>query len=208
MIYITLLLAVSLVAFSNGGNDNFKGVATIYGSGSATYLPSITWATLWTLAGSVASLFLAGALLKNFSGKGLVPDSLTSDPSFLFAVAVGAGSTVLLATRLGFPVSTTHSLVGGLVGVGWAGGGLSRVNLQALDHSFVLPLVLSPVLAVGTGALLYTGLHSFRWSLGLSKQSCICIGTQEGARCHPQRGLDACHAVAATTRVGVGSRPG
>ena len=48
-----LLAAVLFLAYSNGSNDNFKGVATIYGSGTASYRKSLAWATATTLAGSL-----------------------------------------------------------------------------------------------------------------------------------------------------------
>lgn len=178
MILPLLLASACFLAFSNGANDNFKGVASIYGSGTADYRTSITWGTLTTLAGSVASVFLAEVLLKKFSGKSLVPDAMTSDPSFLLAVAAGAGATVILATRLGFPVSTTHGLLGALIGAGWADG-FDRVSLGALDKSFVVPLLLSPVLAVALGAVVYVAFHAARWRMGLAKQWCICVGVKE-----------------------------
>jgi PiT family inorganic phosphate transporter len=58
----------------------------------------------------VTALFFAQALLAKFSGKGLVSASLGASPHFLLAVVLGAGGTVLLATRFGFPISTTHGL--------------------------------------------------------------------------------------------------
>ena len=97
-----LFLATFFLAYSNGANDNFKGVASLFGSGTTGYRTSIWWATLTTGAGSLAAIFLAEALLKRFSGKGLVPDILTVQPEFLLAVALGAGATVILATVLGF----------------------------------------------------------------------------------------------------------
>src|ERR1051325_11690878 len=115
MIFALLGLAAAFVAFSNGANDNFKGVATIYGSGTAGYKVSISWATITTFAGSVTSIFLAQALVKKFSGKGLVPGTLTDSEFFVLAVAIGAGLTVIFATRLGFPISTTHSILGALI---------------------------------------------------------------------------------------------
>ena len=71
-----------------------------------------------TFAGSVYSYFFAKKLIKNFLGKGLVPDEIIGSVAFVLAVALGAALTVLLATRYGFPVSTTHGLVGALVGAG------------------------------------------------------------------------------------------
>src|SRR6266567_2658737 len=152
---ILLFLAICFLAYSNGANDNFKGVASLYGSRTTSYRTAITWATLTTGAGSIAAIFLAKSLLKKFSGKGLVPDALTAQPEFLLAVALGAGATVILATMLGFPISTTHGLTGALVGAGIVTGA-GNVNFGALGKNFVMPLLLSPVTAVIAGAGLYS----------------------------------------------------
>src|SRR4051794_25206830 len=85
-----LVLATCFLAYSNGGNDNFKGVATLFGSKTCSYRTVIWWATVTTGAGSIAAIFVAQALLKKFSGKGLVPDALTTQSAFLLAVALGA----------------------------------------------------------------------------------------------------------------------
>jgi PiT family inorganic phosphate transporter len=181
MIFVLLLIAAAFVAFSNGANDNFKGVATIYGSGTAGYNVSITWATFTTLAGSIASIFLAQELLKKFSGKGLVPDAFTNSEHFLLAVAIGAGFTVILATRFGFPISTTHGLLGSMIGCGLMATGLGGVNFSSLGKGFVTPLLLSPILAVGVGAILYGVFHALRQSLRIPKEWCLCIGTEQRA---------------------------
>src|SRR5829696_8115318 len=103
MITLTLLfIATFFLAYSNGANDNFKGVASLFGSGTTTYRTAIVWATAATMAGSVASIFLAEALLKKLSGKGLVAEEFVGSQAFLLAVAIGAGLTVILATRFGF----------------------------------------------------------------------------------------------------------
>src|SRR2546425_7612606 len=116
MLVTLIFLAVCFLAYSNGANDNFKGVASLFGSRTFGYRTAISWATVATFAGSVAALFLAQTLLKKFSGKGLVPDALIASPQFVLAVAFGAGATVILATLLGFPISITHGLTGALVG--------------------------------------------------------------------------------------------
>ena len=147
-----LLMAVLLVTYSNGGNDNFKGVATLWGSGTLTYRQSLTLATIATFAGSVCSFFFAASLVKSFSGRGLVADDIAGSIRFAFAVALAAGLTVLLATKTGFPISTTHSLVGALVGAGLIASG-NQVNFEKLGKAFFLPLILSPVLAIGISML-------------------------------------------------------
>ena len=158
---VLLFAAAAFLAWSNGANDNFKGVAALYGSGIASYRKALAWATITTGAGSVAALFLAAELLHKFSGKGLVPEALTASPAFLLAVALGAGSTVLLATRLGFPVSTTHAITGALVGAGLTAAP-DAVNFARLWEGFARPLLLSPLVAVGTGALLFVILRAVR----------------------------------------------
>ena len=175
---ILLFIAVAFLAYSNGANDNFKGVASLFGSRTTTYRTAISWATVTTFAGSVCSIFLAQSLLKKFSGRGLVPDALVGSEHFLLAVALGAGFTVILATRFGFPISTTHGLTGAIVGSGLVAVG-GQVAFGVLGKAFLLPLMLSPLLAVLLGALLYLAFRFGRLRLGITKESCICIGTEQ-----------------------------
>src|SRR6266498_3008275 len=171
---VFLFLATCFLAYSNGANDNFKGVASLFGSRTCSYKTAITWATLTTGAGSIAAIFLAQSLLKKFSGRGLVPDALTIQPEFLLAVALGAGTTVILATLLGFPISTTHGLTGALVGAGLVAGA-SKVNLIALGNNFISPLLLSPLIALVAGAALYSVLRALRLVSGIGKAMCVCM---------------------------------
>lgn len=172
-----LFAAVAFLAYSNGANDNFKGVASLFGSRTTSYRTALIWATIATVAGSVCSIFLAEDLLKKFSGKGLVPDVLVASPDFLLSVALGAGLTVILATRLGFPISTTHGLTGAIVGAGLTAVG-DQVKFGVLGAQFFLPLLLSPVIAVALGALIYVVLRVVRLTLGITKESCICVGSE------------------------------
>src|SRR5260370_34447985 len=203
MLTTLLFFAVCFLAYSNGANDNFKGVASLFGSRTCSYRAAISWATVATFAGSLAAIFLAQTLLKNFSGKGLVPDAITASPRFLVAVALGAGARVILATRLGFPISTTHSLTGALAGAGLVAVG-SQVNFAVLGKAFVMPLLLSPLLAVAAGALVYLVAHVIRLRLDITKEMCVCVGGEQQIVPFPQpNGLFAAHALPQLT-VGVG----
>lgn len=173
-----LLLAVGFLAYANGANDNFKGVASLFGSRTAGYRTALTWGTAATFAGSVCSIFLAQSLLETFSGRGLVPDQLIGSGHFLLAVALGAGATVMLATVIGLPISTTHSLTGAIVGGGLAAVG-TQVSLGALRQQFLLPLLLSPLLALVLGAALYVTFRFLRLRLGITKEWCVCVGTEQ-----------------------------
>lgn len=85
-----LVGAVLVLAYANGANDTFKGVATLFGSRTTDYRRALWWAIGTTFAGSCAALFLSSGLTEAFSGKGLVPDVMTRDPRFLLAVGMGA----------------------------------------------------------------------------------------------------------------------
>ncbi|HEY0982608.1 anion permease [Schlesneria sp.] len=161
MLILILVLAVGFVAFTNGANANFKGVASLYGSGTTTLRTALWWGTATTFAGSIAAAFIAEGLLKKFSGRGIVPDTLIESPEFLAAVAIGAALTSFFATRLGFPVSTTHALVGALMGAGLAGNG-TEVHFEALGKNFLFPLFFSPAVAALLGGVSYLILKCLR----------------------------------------------
>jgi inorganic phosphate transporter, PiT family len=170
---ILLFITVCFLAFSNGANDNFKGVASLFGCGAANYRVALTWATITTLAGSVCALFLAQTLLIKFSGKGLAPDELIHSIPFITAVAAGAGLTVILATRFGFPISTTHALLGALTGTTLLA--IGTVKLAALGANFVLPLLLSPVVSMLLAILVYLGFQQIRKRKAISDSLCLCV---------------------------------
>lgn len=168
-----VLAAALLLAFVNGANDNFKGVATLYGSGAFSYRRSVALATGSTLFGSMLSLVLASGLIRAFSGKGIIPPEMLDAP-LLASIALAAAVTVLLATRLGYPVSTTHALVGGIAGAGIVAAG-GALEFLVLARAFALPLLVGPILAVG---LAYLGLQLARRAkstLGIKATSCVCL---------------------------------
>jgi len=187
-----VLVAALLLAFFNGANDNFKGVATLYGSGALSYRRSLALATVSTLLGSLLSFVLATGLIRAFSGKGIIPTELLGPP-LLMSIALAAAATVLLATRFGFPISTTHALVGGIAGAGLVATS-GALELIALLRAFILPLLLGPILAIG---LAYLGLRLARAtarSLNLEIASCVCVsrslapdrpGTRSSCPIHP-----------------------
>ena len=185
MTFVLLFLATCFLAYSNGANDNFKGVASLFGSRTCSYRTAISWATITTFAGSIMSIFLAQTLLKKFSGKGIVPEHLVGSGYFLLAVAVGAGLTVIIATLTGFPISTTHALTGAIIGCGFVAVG-SNLNFSALGKGFVLPLLLSPLLAIVIAGILYILFHALRVATGTSKEWCICVGAEEKVVAMPQ----------------------
>lgn len=159
-----------MLAFANGANDNFKGVATLWGTGRYRYQTVLAWATLATFTGAVLGGVLAGGLVEVFNGSQILGKVASIDPAFLAAVALGGATTVLLATWIGMPVSTTHALAGSLVGAGVLAVGAAEVKWAGLASSIALPLLLSPVLAMVLTLGLFPPLS--RW---FRARSCVCL---------------------------------
>lgn len=184
---ILLFLAAILLCYSNGANDNFKGFATVWGSGAADFDTAKLFATIATVAGAITALYIANDLVASFSGRGLVPNELAGTTSFVFSVALGAGLTVLLATFLGFPISTTHAIIGGLVGAGLAAGlgsSVASVNFTKLGQTFLLPLLLSPLIsALSALSLFFVFRKLFTRQQGALADAGACV-------CEPPAGLN------------------
>lgn len=172
---ITLAALAGLaLAFANGANDNFKGVATLFGAGTTNYRRALTWATATTLLGSITALLLSGGLLQTFRGSGIVPPEVFSEAAFPAAVAVAAAATVLIATLIGMPISTTHALIGGLIGAGLSAAG-AAIGWDILGRKVMLPLLSSPLIAFSGSAALYLIFKMTRRQMRVEPESCVCI---------------------------------
>ncbi len=168
------LLAVFLVmglAFANGTNDVSKAVATLVGSGITNYRTAILWGSAWTVFGALAAGLLAKAMLHTFS-RGLIDPTAALPPTLALSVLVGATGWVLLASRTGLPVSTTHALTGALVGGGLIAMGGHALLWPAIMKNIALPLLVSPFLALTLSVILHPLIRflAHRW-----EGTCLCL---------------------------------
>jgi hypothetical protein len=141
---VSILAFAVLLAAANGSNDDPKGVATLGGTGVASYRRALIWGVVATFAGAMLSLHLAAALTKLFS-TGVITARPT--PAFALSVLVGATAWVTFATIRRLPVSTTHALVGALIGVGLVLGP-HTVAWAGLVPKVLEPLLLSVAVAI------------------------------------------------------------
>src|ERR1043165_6959242 len=168
---LSLFVLLLALAFANGTNDVSKAIATLVGSGITTYRTAIVWGTVWTVLGACVSGLVASALVKTFSS-GLIAPGTATPPALALAVLAGAMIWVLVASRTGLPVSTTHALTGAIVGAGRAAFAGEGLIWSATAKKRALPLLLSPPLALAMSVLLHTGLRTFaaRW-----EGACLCV---------------------------------
>jgi phosphate/sulfate permease len=148
------IMSACLMAFAHGANDVANAIGPL-----AASIGILTTGTLtghgavptWTLAlggfGIVVGLATWGWRVIETIGKKIT--ELT--PTRGFAAEFGAAATIVLATRLGMPISTTHTLVGSVIGVGMARG------IEALDLSTTRVIIISWIVTVPVGALMAVG---------------------------------------------------
>ncbi|MGD9660226.1 MAG: inorganic phosphate transporter [Porticoccaceae bacterium] len=147
---VLMVFTACSMAFAHGSNDvaNAIGpVAAIVGvikSGTVTAKSIVpNWILLLGALGIVAGLATYGYKVMATIGKKIT--ELT--PSRGFAAELGAASTVVLASAAGIPVSTTHTLVGAVLGVGLARG-IGALNLRVIGGIFMSWLITLPAGAI------------------------------------------------------------
>jgi inorganic phosphate transporter, PiT family len=147
---IILLLALLFglyMAWGIGANDVANAMATSVGSRAVTVKQAILIAAVFEFLGA----FLAGGEVTSTIRTGIVdPELLTDEPnkliSGMLAALLAAAVWLTVASRFGWPVSTTHSIVGAIVGFAVAGIGISAVNWGQIA-SIAASWILSPVIA-------------------------------------------------------------
>ncbi|ACJ74721.1 sodium/phosphate symporter [Thermosipho africanus H17ap60334] len=139
------------MAFAIGANDVANSMATAVGAKAITPKQAVLIASILEFLGAI----LFGAHVTKTIAKGIVDLNMISDPNNIligaFSALIASTIWILLATFWGMPVSTTHSIVGGMIGFGLAAGGLQIVNWMTL-LKIVITWVTSPLIG---GAMAY-----------------------------------------------------
>ncbi|NLB00729.1 MAG: inorganic phosphate transporter [Methanomicrobiales archaeon] len=121
IIILGILLAL-LFNFANGLNDAANSIATIIATKALTPLQAVLLAGVFNLLGPLLFTTAIAATI----GRGLV-DPVFLTPPMIFTAMVGAVLWVLITSYLGIPVSSSHALIGGLLGAGIAAAGFGAV---------------------------------------------------------------------------------
>lgn len=146
LLLVTVVLAL-LFDFSNGWHDCANAVATVV---STRVLRPLT-AVLLAGALNVAGAFFSTAVAKMIGGGIVFPDAITN--VVVAGAMAGAICWNLFTLILGLPTSSSHALIGGLVGAAVAHGGWAVVQFNGLNK-ILEAMVLSPLLGFGMGFLI------------------------------------------------------
>ena len=139
----TILLAL-LYAYGNGLNDAANAIATVISTRVLTPSAGVLLGGTMNLLGA-----LTGTAVAKTIGKGIVDPELMTQAAVMAAIT-SAVAWVFVATRLGFPVSVSHSLVAGVLGAGIAVAGLPAVKTATMVK-VLLALGLSPFFGFSAG---------------------------------------------------------
>lgn len=156
IIYIVLAAAFGIfMAWGIGANDVANAMATSVGSRALTIRQAIVVAAVFEFLGAV----LAGGEVTETVRKGIVDTALLQDtPELLvygmLAALLAAGTWLFIASKNGWPVSTTHSIVGAIVGFAAVGIGLDAVQWSKVG-TIVMSWVVSPLTAGFIAYLIY-----------------------------------------------------
>ena len=141
MVLLIVVIAVGLAFdFTNGFHDTANYVATWVG----TRALSPRWAVLVSAAANLAGAFVTTAVAKTV-GQGIIDTGLATEQTVLAAL-LGAIAWNLLTWWLGLPSSSTHALIGGLVGAALAQSGSKGVDWGGVWHKVIIPGAASPVI--------------------------------------------------------------
>ena len=158
--YIVLAGVFGLfMAWGIGANDVANAMGTSVGSGALTLRQAVIIAAIFEFAGAV----LAGGEVTSTIRKGIVdPALMAGSPELLvfgmLASLLAAGVWLLVASNFGWPVSTTHSIVGAIVGFAAVGIGVEAVKWDKVG-SIAMSWVVSPLLAVVISYLLFASVR-------------------------------------------------
>jgi PiT family inorganic phosphate transporter len=156
------LLSACFVAFAHGSNDVGNAIAPLaviaYINNTGNVPQGFLNIPLWILvlggAGIVAGLAVWGKKVIATIGESII----SLQPSGGFCAELATATTILLASRLGLPVSTSHALVGGVVGIGLV------QNYKSIQFSTIKNIALAWIVTIPLSAVLSAGLFSLaRW---------------------------------------------
>jgi PiT family inorganic phosphate transporter len=165
MLEIPLLLMVVIVVaitfdFTNGAHDTANAIATVVSTKVLSPGVAVMMAALLNLLGALLDTHVAQTI-----GSGIVhPDMIRGCQALTLAALIGAIAWNIITWYLGLPSSSSHALIGGLIGSTLAYRGLEALNFSSILHKIVLPLVVSPLAGFLVGYLLMLALSWSFWS--------------------------------------------
>jgi len=153
-----LLIVIVLVAlvfdFTNGAHDCANAIATVVSTKVLSPRTAVTMAAVLNLVGALLGSEVASTL-----GKGIVnTDVVMGSTILVLAALIGAIFWNLLTWYYGLPSSSSHALIGGLIGAAVTHAGFASLNVASIFKKIILPMLLSPLAGFVVSYLVMTAL--------------------------------------------------
>ena len=156
LLTIAIILSIVLAfvfTFLNGMNDAANSISTIIATKVMTPVQAILWASFWEFAAFILirlvldKTFAVGNTMANFAEQSVI------DPYLILSALVGAAIWVWICTKNGMPISTSHALIGGIIGAAWFVNGSSVLHMKPIIITLAF-IVLSPLIGLFLGFFL------------------------------------------------------
>jgi PiT family inorganic phosphate transporter len=148
--FLVFIIFVALAFdFINGFHDAANSIATVVGTRVLTPKVAVAWAAFFNFVAA----FALETRVAQAIGKGVIDPKIV-DPIVILAALTGAIVWNLLTWWLGLPSSSSHALIGGLVGAGVAKGGVSVLVTKGLTKVFTF-IILSPLIGMALGFVFF-----------------------------------------------------
>lgn len=163
---LVLIVLVALVFdFTNGAHDSANAIATVVSTKVLSPRTAVIMAAVLNLAGALLGDEVATTL-----GKGVVnPEVVAGSQVLVLAALAGAIGWNLITWYAGIPSSSSHALIGGLIGAAVAHAGFSSLNGPSIAEKILLPLVLSPLAGFLAGFLMMNLITILFWHVNRHK---------------------------------------
>ncbi|MDI6655259.1 MAG: inorganic phosphate transporter [Candidatus Hydrothermarchaeota archaeon] len=160
ILLIAILIAGFYMAWNIGANDTANSVGTSVGSGVLSLRGAIIRVCIFDMLGAL----LMGKYVTKTIGKGIVNIDAIGDIHIItigaLAAILGAGIWVTIATLMRLPVSTTHSIVGAMLGFGLVAGGIEHINWNVLVR-IASSWIVSPLVGALMSFIIFSMIRSF-----------------------------------------------
>jgi len=162
MMLVAILAVALFFDYTNGAHDSANAIATIV----STKVLSPKMAVVMAATLNIAGAFMGEQVAKTI-GSGIVnPEMVAGCQALVLAALVGAIVWNLLTWFLGLPSSSSHALIGGLMGAAVAHAGFNSLHLLSIFEKIIVPLLVSPLVGFLGGYLIMVSLS---WCFHKSK---------------------------------------
>ena len=159
MIVALVIVAALTFDFTNGFHDTANAMATTIATGALKPRVAVGVAAILNFVGAFISITVAATVAKGIVDAGIVT------PTVIFAGLIGAIAWNLVTWWFGVPSSSSHALIGGMIGSAIAAIGTSAVNFEGVISKVIVPALIAPVLAgvvaLGATAIVYRLIRNF-----------------------------------------------